>query len=429
MRSTAALPCLLLCTLHLTAGASAKPHYVVLFPYVLYFPHPGKVHVHLMDLDEPVQVTLHLESSHGVPNITLEAQGSKILQLNWPNFSKIPAPPAGTEEVARLHISIQRGSLQVSEQKTVLVKALELGTLVQTDKVVYKPGQTVKFRIVRLDRNFIPSNREVRQGLMLCVPMQDPSGKQVAEWREVTPQQGIMDLSFPLAAQAALGTYIIKVEEKSHYFSVEDYGQPNFQVLIRLPRIVTSEDEKIPLDVCGRYPSGKTFRGRAEGTLCRNRLLEESERICAEFKGQTGRNGCFSTEVPVAFFNLNYHYYVPLYAYSVLLEEGTGMWRSARKSCMFVPLMDIFEGNDEFYKSGIPYTGRGKLKKDSSASEHEHVEFLNLVSLASGNILKIREVVEKLPCGQPQKLWVDYLLDEKTMGTEMQNVDVVFLVS
>lgn len=29
-------------------------------------------------------------------------------------------------------------------------------------------------------------------------------------------------------------------------------GLPHFEVLIRLPRIVTAEDEKIPLDVCGR---------------------------------------------------------------------------------------------------------------------------------------------------------------------------------
>lgn len=67
---------------------------MVLFPSVLYYPYPGKVHIHLMDLDEPVRVTLHLASSHSIPNVTLEAQGSDILQLNWPRFSNVSHGPA-----------------------------------------------------------------------------------------------------------------------------------------------------------------------------------------------------------------------------------------------------------------------------------------------------------------------------------------------
>lgn len=74
---------------------------MVLFPSVLYYPYTGKVHVHLMDLDGPVRVTLHLASSLGVPNITLEEQGSDVLQLNWPHFSNVSHGP-----VAGLRTSI-----------------------------------------------------------------------------------------------------------------------------------------------------------------------------------------------------------------------------------------------------------------------------------------------------------------------------------
>ncbi|NXY78529.1 A2MG protein, partial [Glareola pratincola] len=320
MGSAAALLCLLLCTLHLTAGASAKPHYVVLFPSVLYYPYPGKVHIHLMDLDEPVRVTLHLASSHRIPNVTLEAQGSDILQLNWPRFSNISTSPPGIQEVAHLHVSIQGGSLQVSEQKEVLVKAPDLRTLVQTDKRVYKPGETEPPPCAPS-----PAPQVRADAARPCV--QDPRGNRVAEWRAVSPRQGIVDLSFPLVAEPALGTYIIKVEGKRHEFSVEEYGVPHFEGLIRLPRVVMVQDEKIPLDVCGWYPSGRTFRGRAEGTLCqghRYNFREGSATICAEFKGRTGRNGCFSTEVPVASFNLTTFYETRLYAHALLLEEGTG---------------------------------------------------------------------------------------------------------
>ncbi|NXJ53446.1 A2MG protein, partial [Spizaetus tyrannus] len=210
---------------------------------------------------------------------------------------------------------------------------------------------------------------------------------------------------------------------------------------------------------------------------------------------QTGRNGCFSTKVPVASFNLtSLHYENQLYAYASLLEEGTGMSRTAIKSCMIVYEMATitFENTDKFYKPGIPYTGtmllkgtngsalkekefllvvnargetqlktlltdasgrasfeldtsrwndkvslRGELKDDPPASEHEEKEYLNFKSVTrylypfssdSKSFLKIGRLEKKLLCGQTQQLGVDYLFDKKAMGTELQSLDVVFLV-
>ncbi|NWU56113.1 A2ML1 protein, partial [Dromas ardeola] len=177
-----------------------------------------------------------------------------------------------------------------------------------------------------------------------------------------------------------------------------------------------------------------------------------------------------------------------------LISSSTEMWRSAKKSCMFVYEMAsiTFENSDEFYKSGIPYTGtmllkganssalrgkefllvvdtgggmqrktllmdglgrasfeldtsgwthdvslHGELKDDSPASEHEGKKYLKyqsaslyLYPLSSNceSLLRIRKVEKKLLCGQPQKLWVDYMFDEKDMGIDLQSMDVVFLV-
>lgn len=40
-----------------------------------------------------------------------------------------------------LHVSIQGDSLDVSKKKKVMLRALEPGIFIQTDKAVYKPGQ------------------------------------------------------------------------------------------------------------------------------------------------------------------------------------------------------------------------------------------------------------------------------------------------
>uniref|UniRef100_A0A8B9E927 Alpha-2-macroglobulin bait region domain-containing protein n=1 Tax=Anser cygnoides TaxID=8845 RepID=A0A8B9E927_ANSCY len=428
MGSAAALPRLmLLCLLHLVAGASAQPRYLVLFPYVIYYPHGGKVHIHLMDLDGPVRVTLHLASSHSVPNVTLEETGNKILQLDWPLFPNISTP---TEEVAYLHVSIQGGSLGVSQQREVLLKAPGLWTVIQTDKTTYKPGQTVKFRIVHLEEDFIPSDRKLP-----LVTVNYYGERTIASWQDVSLQQGIVDLSLPLAIDSALGSYTIKVEEKTHVFCVEENRPPHFQVLLQLPSFVTVTDEKIPLHVCGWYPSGKPFRGRAEASLCQwhKYYPKESDR-CATFVAETGRNGCFSTQISTASFNLTSpDYERQLHANATLIERRTGKLHSLTKSCNILPEMPTaaFKNTDGFYKHGMPPTGTGDLKEvplPSERASQNDSTVLNSSSSDSQSFLKIRRMKRTPPCSQPLRLRVDYVLNKEALGTKLQSVDVVFLV-
>lgn len=102
------------------------------------YPHPLPTHTSFLMLSwRNVVVTMGDRYDDSL------ASNIKALQpfLLFPR-GQISTPPAEIHEVAHLHVSIQGGSLQVSEEKKVLVKAPELGTFVQTDKNVYKPGQT-----------------------------------------------------------------------------------------------------------------------------------------------------------------------------------------------------------------------------------------------------------------------------------------------
>ncbi|XP_067397053.1 alpha-2-macroglobulin-like protein 1 [Emydura macquarii macquarii] len=356
-------------------------HYVVVIPAELYHPHTGTVSVHLSALNETVRVSVRLERGNGTSAITLlerEVQGPRLHE----NVRfQVPAPSGGKQEVAELHVSIRGDSLQFSEQKKVLVRALEPGTFVQTDKAVYKPGQTVKFRIVRLDKDFVPSSRKLP-----LVTLQDPSGNRIAQWRDVTPQQGIVDLSLPLSAEPALGTYAIEAEGRRHSFSVEEYVLPVFEVTIELPPVVTVLDETISLRVCGRYTYGKPVLGRVQASLCRepdsyywvDSDTDPNENLCIELTGQTERNGCFSKEVGTAPFNLTRSgYMMSLQAEASLVEEGTGMELNGTKSCTIVSEIATmsFEEADTRYKTGIPYTGKMFLRAtDGSGLKNEKLQ-------------------------------------------------------
>ncbi|XP_021233538.1 alpha-2-macroglobulin-like protein 1 [Numida meleagris] len=491
MRSPAAPTWLLLLIFHLTTGASEALHYVVTSPAVLYHPYSATVWVHLSNVHQPTQVTIQLQREDGAGNITLlermVEEPRLLLNVTFP----VPAPSKRKEEIALLYVSFRGDSLNVS-RKSVMLRALEPGIFVQTDKAVYKPGQQVKFRIVSLDKNFVASEKKLP-----LVFLKDPRGNRIAQWRDVSPRQGIVELSLPLAAEPALGTYTIHVERKTHSFSVEEYVLPKFEVTIDLPPTVWEKDEKFQLQICGRYTYGKPVQGKVHASLCQPwsyrrypPVPEESKDICTEVDGQTEKNGCFSTEVLMSSFNLsNYRLQKEFQVKASLVEEGTGVEMNNTKTCRILHKIFTvtFENTDDFYKRGLPYTGTMQLKgADGSAlegqqlvlivnNEKEHsfltdksgrasfeldtsgwrnrvtltgkvntsahsqdgaslptfnAAYLNLSPFfsKSQSFLHIRRLEGKLSCSQPKQLHVDYTLNKEALGSELQSLDVVFLV-
>ncbi|NWU82463.1 A2ML1 protein, partial [Onychorhynchus coronatus] len=339
--------------------------YVVTAPAVMYHPYSTMLWVHLSNLSEPVQVTIELLGGHRTHPITVLKREIQQPQMHLNFTFPTPAPISGKEENLDLHVSIQGDSLNVSEKKKVVLKTLDPGIFIQTDKPIYKPGQQVKFRVVSLDKDLIPSNRQVRAGLGWG---EDPSGNRITQWRDVSPRQGIVDLSLPLAAEPALGTYTIHVEGKTHSFSVEEYVLPKFEVTIDLPKVVLEKNKKFQMEICGRYTYGKPVQGRVQASLCytnQPRLHISREMRCTNISGQTEKNGCFSTEVLLSVLNMtHWKKKKQLEVQASLVEDGTGLEMKNTKSCEISPdsFTVTFEDPNEVYKPGIPYSGTMLLK-------------------------------------------------------------------
>ncbi|NXR78365.1 A2ML1 protein, partial [Pycnonotus jocosus] len=476
----------------LSVRASGAPSYVVVSPAVLYHPHPATLWVHLSDLQGPVQLCVQLQGDKGTLPITLLRREVLEPHLHLNVTFPAPAPTKGKEEIVDLHVSIQGHSLNVSESKKVMLRSLNPGIFIQTDKAVYKPGQEVKFRIVSVDKDLTPSNQKA---LMPRVPVQDPSGNRIAQWREVAPRQGIVDLSLPLASEPALGTYTISVEGKSHSFSVEEYVLPKFEVTIHLPSVLWEKDEKFTVQICGRYTYGKPVQGKVQAGLCLSQRLwyHHRRQTCTQVTGQTEKNGCFSTEVSLAAFNgTGSKLKKELEVEASLVEDGTGLEMKSTKSCKVLSetVTVTFEKPDHVYKPGLPYTGMIRLQgadgsglpqrqvllsirnqeeektqsfltdssgrasfqlvtsgwtdsvylwaqanrtagsqEEDSALSHGSA-FLTVMpySSKSGSFLHIRDPEGELPCGHSQLIHVDSIFGKEALGSEQKNLDLVFMV-
>ncbi|NXY41720.1 A2MG protein, partial [Ceuthmochares aereus] len=233
--------------------------YMVLLPSVIHTDSPEKVCIQLTHLNESVTLSATLEYQGENRSLIDDVVSEKDM------FACIPfsLPKSNSQSpVTFITVMVKGMTLDFRSRKSVLVKNSENLIFVQTDKPIYKPGQTVLFRIVALDKDFHPLN-EV-----------DPKKNRLYQWTKAELKGGLIQLFFNLSSEPMQGTYAVVVQKASgktiqHHFSVEEYVLPKFEVTVKMPKVITILDEKLKVTVCGRYTFGKPVPGLVSFRVCR----------------------------------------------------------------------------------------------------------------------------------------------------------------
>ncbi|NWY06645.1 A2ML1 protein, partial [Nothoprocta ornata] len=344
-------------------------NYAVAIPSQLYYPFSEKVCLQLSRKEAvPINVRVILQSK--AENKTLILQSVSQLTFFHCTSFQVPPPVGKPYEVAFIVITFLEANSEFQKKQKVLIKHAEKKTFIQTDKPVYKPGQIVKLRTVTLDQNFIASILGNNHSPLL--PMQDPKGNQIAQWLNATPVGGIVDLSFPLSAEAPVGEYIIKTSDHTHAFRVEEYVLPKFSVSIQMPQVVTILEDNFRLQVCGMYTYRKPVQGSVKVVVCRKdvrynwKFSRTKHNICRDYIGQTNKDGCFATEVNNKVYHQKHddNYDFNLEAVAFIKESGTGVEYNTTENCKVT--FDIttlrFWGTSYYYQQGAPFYGNLELK-------------------------------------------------------------------
>ncbi|NXS46525.1 A2MG protein, partial [Balaeniceps rex] len=234
--------------------------YMVLLPFLIHTDSPEKVCVQLTHLNESVTLSATLEYQGENRSLIDDVVSEKDV------FTCIPfsLPKSNSQStVAFLSVMVKGETLQFRSRKSVLVQNYESLVFVQTDKPIYKPGQTVLFRIVSLDKDFHPLN-EV-----------DPKKNRLYQWAKAELKGGLIQLFFNLTSEPMQGTYTVVAQKASgktirHPFSVEEYVLPKFEVTVKMPKVITILDETLKVTVCGLYTFGKPVPGLVSFRVCRN---------------------------------------------------------------------------------------------------------------------------------------------------------------
>uniref|UniRef100_A0A8C4UZV1 Alpha-2-macroglobulin n=1 Tax=Falco tinnunculus TaxID=100819 RepID=A0A8C4UZV1_FALTI len=341
--------------------------YMVLLPFLIHTDSPEKVCVQLTHLNESVTLSATLEYQGENRSLIDDVVSEQDV------FTCIPfsVSMSSLGDVAFLTVMVKGATLQFRSRKSVLVKDSESLVFVQTDKPIYKPGQTVLFRIVSLDKDFYPLNEKVDY-----LQLQDPQRNRVYQWQGVELETGLKQLSFPLTSDPIQGSYKIVVQKSfsshvEHSFSVEEYVLPKYEVLVKLPKMITIKDKELSVSVCGLYTYGKPVPGLVNVQVCRkfshsasNCYGKEAEAVCEEFTRQADARGCVSAVVRTKIFQLQRRgYEMNIEVHGKITEDGTGIEMTGTGLCEITSIMSkiSFDLLDSQYRPGIPLFGRVKL--------------------------------------------------------------------
>ncbi|XP_009892430.1 PREDICTED: alpha-2-macroglobulin [Charadrius vociferus] len=353
---------------------ATEPQYMVLLPFLIHTDSSEKVCVQLTHLNESVTLSTTLEyqgeNRSLIDDVVSEKDVFTCIPFSLPK-SNSPSP------VTFITVTVKGATLQFRSRKSVLVKNSESLVFVQTDKPIYKPGQTVLFRIVSLDNNFRPLNE-----VFPLVYIEDPKKNRLYQWTKAELKGGLIQLFFNLTSEPMQGTYTVVAQKASgktirHPFSVEEYVLPKFEVTVKMPKVITILDEKLQVTVCGLYTFGKPVPGLVSFRVCRkfehaatSCYGEEAKAVCDEFSGQADNYGCISEVVKTKLFQLKRSGYEnKLHVEAKIKEEETGVELTGTSFSEITTTISkiTFEHSDSHYKPGIPFFGQVKLVDGSGA--------------------------------------------------------------
>jgi CD109 antigen len=258
---------LLTFSLQLTRSEDSPAIFLVIAPKVIR-PHSAyKVYISGEDAGSATPVSLkisHMNHTEPIASKDVVVEPGKSIQVLM-EFKELPFD--------RYNFTVDSDAKgadgkQFSDRAVLHVDRHVQSIFVQTDKPIYKPGETVKFRVVVLNREFRPW----QEMPTVNISISDPNRNLIKSWKNTEiGNNGLLSNQIALSAEPNLGDWVIKVESGSqredHIFKVAQYVLPKFKATVKLPSFITFNNSKLIAEIGAMYTYGKAVKGEATVTL------------------------------------------------------------------------------------------------------------------------------------------------------------------
>uniref|UniRef100_A0A8C1T240 Alpha-2-macroglobulin-like n=1 Tax=Cyprinus carpio TaxID=7962 RepID=A0A8C1T240_CYPCA len=305
-------------------GQASGPSFMVTFPAVIESGSEAKLCASLLKPNESLVMNIYLVDGDQSTLLLKEKAEEEFHRC-----FNIQTPLVEAESVQTMKVELQGKNFKMTEVRKVLFRRYNPLTLIQTDKPIYIPGQTVNFRVVTMDRNFVPFDQKYS-----TVVLEDNQNNRIGQWKNISSTRWILQLSHELNPEARQGIYKLKayIGERAitHYFDVKKYVLPKFEMTMKAPKEVTFGDSDMNMEVCGKYTFGKPVAGKARVEVCREYLRHVSQTDlispCLVETTEISATGCasFTLNTSVFFNSKNERFLKEQLTVKVnVTEEGT----------------------------------------------------------------------------------------------------------
>jgi CD109 antigen len=227
----------------------AADTYLAILPDVLHSGRVETISISLLNsgdfVKDDIEVNL-LKGNKKVTSTSRTIDGSGTINLD------IPQNAAEGEYEIQVKGSGFTDKAPVSIAKDYLV-------FLETDKPIYKPGQTFYIRVITLDSELKPVIEPV------TVEILDAKGIKVFRTETITDEYGMMELELPISNEPNQGVWKINaITEKSRNqldVRVEEYVLPKYEISVELPKEWFLVNEPIKGKIKAEYSFGKPVTG------------------------------------------------------------------------------------------------------------------------------------------------------------------------
>ncbi|XP_026138188.1 alpha-2-macroglobulin-like isoform X2 [Carassius auratus] len=289
------ITCVLLISVY---QGTSRPMFMVTFPGVIRSGSEAKLCVSLLKPEENLQLTISLVYFNQKRTLLQERT-----EKEFHHCLDFQAPKS--DSVQEIQVEAQGKNTQTIEKRKVKFMSYNPLTIIQTDKQIYNPGQTVQFRIFTVDLNFKPVDETYK-----LITVQDNRMNRINQWINATSTHGkILQLSHMLNQEAPVGSYELFVETSKQTITkkilVKEYVLPKFEVKLYKPKTVRANEEEVKLGVCGRYTHGHPVQGSVKMGLCKTVPFyapQYQTPLCVNRSALLNETGCVSEMFPMSGF-------------------------------------------------------------------------------------------------------------------------------
>ena len=248
--------CFLILALIVPAAPGCRPlepaeSYVALVPRVLHSGSTGAVAISLSSGGELARDRVEVALLQGGKEI---ASGRETIEGKGTVELDIPDVPEGEYEI------LVKGS--GFEERAAIHVEKALVVFLETDKPIYKPGQTILMRAITLNSELRPVSQPV------TVEVLDAKGIKIFRSEVDSDEYGMASLELPISSEPNLGAWkLTAVTEKGKTqldVKVERYVLPKYDVKVELPREWFLINEPIEGSVSSEYSFGRPVSGELE---------------------------------------------------------------------------------------------------------------------------------------------------------------------